>query len=41
MAFVEGFKEYLTKTAKTQVIKNLSDNPLYFNKFRAAFKTSR
>lgn len=38
--FVEGFKEYLTKTAKTPSNKNLSDNSAcsYFNKFRAALK---
>lgn len=38
--FVEGFKEYLTKTAKTPSNKKLSDNSAcsYFNKFRAALK---
>ncbi len=38
--FVEGFKDYLTKTAKTPSNKNLSDNSAhsYFNKFRAALK---
>jgi hypothetical protein len=38
--FVESFKEYLTKTAKTPSGKNLSDNSAhsYFNKFRAALK---
>jgi integrase len=38
--FVEGFKEYLTKQAKTPSNKNLSANSAYsyFNKFRAALK---
>jgi len=38
--FVEGFKEYLTKNAKTPSNKNLSENSAYsyFNKFRAALK---
>lgn len=38
--FVEGFKEYLTKQAKTPSNKKLSDNSAYsyFNKFRAALK---
>ncbi len=38
--FVEGFKEYLTKTARTPGNKKLSDNSThsYFNKFRAALK---
>lgn len=38
--FVEGFKEYLTKQAKTPSNKNLADNSAYsyFSKFRAALK---
>jgi len=38
--FIEGFKEYLTKQAKTPSGKNLSANSAYsyFNKFRAALK---
>jgi integrase len=38
--FVEGFKEYLSKQAKTPSKKNLSANSAYsyFNKFRAALK---
>ena len=38
--FVEGFREYLTKTAKTPGNKLLSANSAhsYFNKFRAALK---
>jgi integrase len=38
--FVEGFREYLTKTARTPANKPLSTNSAcsYFNKFRAALK---
>lgn len=40
MKFVQGFKEYLDKEAKTKSDQNLSQNSKYsyFNKFRAALK---